>query len=90
MGYIAPIIPFSYMQYGERDIVHEHDPFHLGPVEAALIQKQSFMPPNFSYPRSTFNKKKRQIHPSSVKNSKCVDKAFAEISGKGQNFNESV
>ncbi|MEW8971513.1 hypothetical protein [Mesobacillus jeotgali] len=110
MGYILPVTNYQYIQYAEREIGTDYDPFQIqkvsrirkeDPVEkgqerqeqaVAPMQKRKDHQPvtrmqlaasDISY--SAIDRiYKKKVNPS------VVSKAYAELTGKGRHYSESV
>lgn len=95
MGYILPVTNYQYIQYAERDMGADYDPFHIGrisrirkedPVQreqeqtAARMQKAA---QDFGLVRD-HRVYKRKVNPL------VVSKAYAEITGKGKYYSETI
>jgi hypothetical protein len=94
MGYILPVTNYQYIQYAEREVRTEYDPFHIGrisrirkedPVEKgqdyAIAKTQSSPADNYI--------SMNRIYKNSV-NPVLVSKTYAEITGKGKHYSESI
>ncbi|PLR97582.1 hypothetical protein [Bacillus sp. T33-2] len=89
MGYILPVTNYQYMQYAERETGVDYDPFPLtritsirkqDPVQqgeslAGAVQQYSAVRPKSSI--------KRVSH-------RIVERTFAEMTGKGKNFSQTI
>lgn len=95
MGYIIPVTNYQYIQYAEREIRTEYDPFHIGrisrirkedPVEEghdeAVVHEEAATPANRSFRMDKIYKK--NVNPV------LVSKTYAEITGKGKYYSESI
>jgi hypothetical protein len=110
MGYILPVTNYQYIQYAEREIGTDYDPFQIqrvsrirkeDPVEKGQEQQEQAVAPmqkrgdhqpvarmqlaasDISYSSSDRIYKKK-VNPS------VVSKAYAELTGKGRHYSESV
>lgn len=99
MGYILPVTNYQYIQYAERDTDTDYDPFHIGkinrirkenPVQREKEQEQGEVAARmqkaaqeFSLPRAD-RIYKRKVHPI------VVSKTFAELTGKGKHYSETI
>jgi hypothetical protein len=108
MGYILPVTNYQYIQYAEREIGTDYDPFQIGrisrirkedPVQkgreqelVAPAQKRQDQQPvarmqmaatDFNYPKIDRVYKKR-VNPL------VVSQTYAELTGKGKHYSESI
>ncbi|MCM3663083.1 hypothetical protein M3204_01610 [Mesobacillus subterraneus] len=108
MGYILPVTNYQYIQYAEREIGTDYDPFQIGrisrirkedPVQkgreqelVAPAQKRQDQQPvarmqmagtDFNYPKIDRVYKKR-VNPL------VVNQTYAELTGKGKHYSESI
>lgn len=94
MGYILPVTNYQYIQYAEREIRTEYDPFLIGrisrirkedPVQEG--QDEAAVHQEAAMPDRSF--RMNQIYKKSV-NPVLVSKTYAEITGKGKYYSESI
>lgn len=110
MGYILPVTNYQYIQYAEREIGTDYDPFMIqkvsrvlkeDPVEKGQEQQEQAVVPmqkrkdhqpvarmqlaasDIRY-SNTDGMYKKKVNPS------VVSKAYAELTGKGRRYSESV
>ena len=110
MGYILPVTNYQYIQYAEREIGTDYDPFMIqkvsrirkeDPVEKGQEQQEQAVVPmqkrkdhqpvarmqlaasDIRY-SNTDRMYKKKVNPS------VVSKAYAELTGKGRHYSESV
>ena len=110
MGYILPVTNYQYIQYAEREIGTDYDPFQIrkisrirkeDPVEKGQEQEQQSVGPlqkrderqqvarmqmaatDFRNPQIDRIYKKR-VNPA------LVSKTYADITGKGKHYSESI
>lgn len=110
MGYILPVTNYQYIQYAEREIGTEYDPFMIqrvsrvrkeDPVEKGQEQQEQAVAPmqkrkdqqpvarmqlaasdtSFSAADRVYKKKVNPI---------VVSQAYAELTGKGRHYSESI
>jgi hypothetical protein len=110
MGYILPVTNYQYIQYAEREIGTDYDPFQINkiarirkedPVEQGQEQREQAVGPmqkrkdqqpvarmqlaasdiSFSNTDRVYKKK---VNPS------VVNQAYAELTGKGRHYSESI
>ncbi|MBT2678253.1 hypothetical protein J7E38_04520 [Bacillus sp. ISL-35] len=110
MGYILPVTNYQYIQYAEREIGLDYDPFMINSVNrirkedpvlkgheqqeqaTAPMQKQKEHQPlsrmQLAASESSFpgmdRVYKKKVNPS------VVSQAYAEITGKGRHYSESI
>ena len=94
MGYILPVTNYQYIQYAEREVRTEYDPFHIGrisrirkedPVEKG--EDQAIAKTQSAPAESYFNMNpilKNRVNPV------LVSKTYAEVTGKGKYYSESI
>lgn len=109
MGYILPVTNYQYMQYAEREVGLDYDPFQIGrisrirkedPVQKRQDEQLGMTPmqreleqqpvarmqkavPDFNYTRTDRVYKKR-VNPV------LVSQTYAELTGKGKYYSESI
>ncbi|UII57051.1 hypothetical protein LS684_06320 [Cytobacillus spongiae] len=87
MGYIAPIIHYQYDQYANRELSNDYDPFTFLPIHSIKQIK------NGQTPEQEQNKFKQNLKIKQTKKAidqQFIEQALAEVTGKGQLFNECV
>jgi hypothetical protein len=93
MGYILPVTNFQYMQYAEREIGTVYDPFHIGkisrikkedPVEKSEDQALSRMQKAAADHARMDRIYKKRVNPV------LVSQTYAELTGKGKHYSESI
>ena len=109
MGYILPVTNYQYMQYAEREVGLDYDPFQIGKVsrirkedpvqkgqdeliartpmkkemEQQPVARMQKAAPEFNYARTGPIYKKR-VNPV------LVSQTYAELTGKGKYYSESI
>lgn len=110
MGYILPVTNYQYIQYAEREIGTDYDPFMIqkisrirkedavekgqeqqeqavGPIQERKnhqpVARMQLAASDIRY-TSTDRTYKKKVNPS------VVSKAYAELTGKGRHYSESV
>ncbi|RIW30195.1 hypothetical protein D3H55_17270 [Bacillus salacetis] len=88
MGYIAPVPHYQYMQYAEREISKDYDPFTFMPVTRIrpLVNKDQ----QYDGSLSDGNIEKFGNRKRSSKSEHISSEFLADITGKGKYVNEYV
>ncbi|PLR81450.1 hypothetical protein CVD25_09450 [Bacillus canaveralius] len=91
MGYILPITNYQYAQYAEREIGVHYDPFILTPVERINKLGKAYQThENSAVTQRQMGDTRFTPVPKVKRNEEFIDKTYAELSGKGRNFNKIV
>ncbi|PLR78792.1 hypothetical protein CU633_03080 [Bacillus sp. V3-13] len=91
MGYILPVTNYQYSQYAERDIGVHHDPFKLIPVaKMNKLDKAYRTHEHIAVPPRKIADMSFTPVPKVKRNEEIIDRTYAELSGKGRNFNKIV
>ncbi|CAM3666881.1 hypothetical protein [Mesobacillus zeae] len=95
MGYFLPITntSFQYMQYADREIGTNYNPFPVGNIDAirklAPVQKgQDLAEPDTHRQLATMANKQKSY--KRKVNHEVLKKTFAEVTGKGHYFSVSI
>ncbi|ESU32682.1 hypothetical protein G3A_10085 [Bacillus sp. 17376] len=110
MGYILPVTNYQYIQYAEREIGTDYDPFQINeiarirkedPVEQGQEQweqaggsmpkrknQQPVAKMQLAVSEISFSNTNR-VYKKKV-NPLVVSKAYAEVTGKGRHYSESI
>lgn len=93
MGYILPVTNFQYMQYAERENGTDYDPFHIGKI--SRIKKEDPVDSKFDQALSRMQKAATD-HPMTDRiykkrvNPVLVSQTYADVTGKGKHYSESI
>jgi hypothetical protein len=88
MGYIAPVPHFQYMQYAEREVSKDYDPFTFMPVSRIrpLVNEDE----QYDGDLSGENMVNVRGQKRSSKSEPLLEEFLADITGKGKYINEYV
>jgi hypothetical protein len=108
MGYILPVTNYQYIQYAEREIGLDYDPFMINSVNR-IRKEDPVLKGQEQYEQATAPLQKEQQPVSRMQlaasdssfprmdrvykkkvNPLVVNQAYAEITGKGRHYSESI
>ncbi|WP_106497948.1 hypothetical protein [Lentibacillus sp. Marseille-P4043] len=88
MGYVLPISQYQYTDYKQRVIKEKQDPFYIeSPYKVILDSQHQDIPQEHTQRASTINTSndhvEKPVHDG-------AEKVYANITGKGRIFSESI
>ncbi len=90
MGYIAPIPHYQYKQYQEREMKVEKHPFRFFPIQAIKPLKNKSNSGHGQVDSDNIPHLKHMMKDPAIQNPSISSKLLAEVTGKGNYFNEYV